>query len=95
MKQFYHNKTTNQEYYESKRRPIEIFFNYRHDRLALPAHQARYDKKPHRPTYHRCDKKSDKIYSVTPAGIAQTLVSSGVKPQVKTISKKLVRTLTN
>ena len=36
-----------------------------------------------------------RFISVTPAGIAQTLFGSGVKPQVKTISKKLVKTLTN
>ena len=41
MKQFYHNRTTNQEYCESKREPIEIFFNYRPDFFTFPACQER------------------------------------------------------
>jgi len=36
-----------------------------------------------------------RFISVTLAAIAQTLFGGGVKPQIKTISKKLVRTLTN
>jgi hypothetical protein len=36
-----------------------------------------------------------RFISVTLAAIAQALFGSGVKPQVKTISKKLVRTLMN
>lgn len=95
MQPFYHSKPANQEYYESEQEPIEIVFNYQDDRLALPAYRPAMTRSLADRLTVDVIKNPIRFISVTLAGVAQTLFGSGVKPQVKTISKKLVKTLTN
>lgn len=39
MKPFYHEEPADQEGHEGQGKPIEVFFDHRPDRIALPAHQ--------------------------------------------------------
>jgi hypothetical protein len=85
FEQFQARKASDQQCYEGKREPVEIFIGIRNGFVRLSSPKAGHKKKSCRTDQNRGGNKPANQILAMPAVMLHALYGRGVKPQVNTI----------